>query len=99
MTLILKLIAKVIAIPVIILLGIAWLIVKCMTAVLSFAHGLFWLLLGILAVFAVIYHMWAQLAQIAGWGVISLVILTGGVAIEVFIEQTSSGLLSFVFRS
>ncbi len=98
MRLILKMIAKVIAIPVIILLGVAWLIVKCMTAILNFAHGLVWLLLGILAVFAVVYHMWAQLAQIVGWGVVSLVILTAGVAIEVFIEQAGSGLLGFVFR-
>lgn len=99
MTMIMKLLGKLIAIPVIMVLGATWLLVKCTVAILNIAHGFIWLFMGILAIFAVVSHMWIQLAQIVGWGMFSLVILTLGVGIEMFLEQTSGRLLGFVCRA
>lgn len=95
---ILKLLEKLMAIPVLIIVGIGWVIVKGMTWILNVAHGFFWLLLGILAILAVSSQMWVQLAQIIVWGAFSFVILTVGATIDALFELSTLRLVAFVSR-
>lgn len=91
-----KIIAKLIALPLILVMAVAWVFAKLTITLISVTHGLFWLLIAILAVFAITSKMWFQLAQIIGWGVVSYIIVAVGVGVEITLESTMSRLVAFV---
>ena len=84
---ILKMIAKIALIPVWIVLCLAWLLVKILVGIYSFARGFLGLGLAVLIVATVIcYHDWVQVMVLAGIGGVLMAVLVAGVTVEVLLE-------------
>ena len=85
---VLKLVGKVLLIPVWILVAIAWIFVKAAVSIYSFARGLAVLGLGALIIGTVIcYHDWQQVLFLMCMYGVTFAVLFAGVFIEVGLES------------
>lgn len=87
----LRLIGKVLLIPVWILVAIAWIFVKAVVSIYSFARGFVVLGLGALMIGTLIcYHDWKQVLFLMCLYGVTFTVLFAGVFIEVFFEKITS---------
>lgn len=85
---VLKLVGKVLLIPVWILVAIAWIFVKAAVSIYSFARGFAVLGLGALIIGTVIcYHDWQQVLFLMCMYGVTFAVLFAGVFIEVGLES------------
>ena len=85
---VLKLVGKVLLIPVWILVAIAWIFVKAAVSIYSFARGFAVLVLGALIIGTVIcYHDWQQVLFLMCMYGVTFAVLFAGVFIEVGLES------------
>ena len=70
-----KILLRMVLLPVFVLIGIARLLLKLGTKVYSWAIGIFWLLLLLASVMIVTSHQYGQLAIVGGAAVISFAVL------------------------
>lgn len=70
-----KILLRIVLLPVVVLIGIARLLLKLGTKVYSWAIGIFWLLLLLASVMIVTSHQYGQLAIVGGAAVISFSVL------------------------
>ena len=94
---VLKLIGKVCALPVIIVLAVLLGMVKVCVGMYSFARALFGLLIGALVILTVIYYQdWVQIGLLVIISFMSISILTVGIFLETMLESGISRLSAFV---
>ena len=84
---VLKLIGKVCALPVIIVLAVLRGIVKVCVGIYNFARALFGLLIGALVILTVIYYQdWVQIGLLVIISFMGISILTVGIFLEMMLE-------------
>ena len=94
---VLKLIGKVCALPVIIVLAVLLGIVKVCVGIYNFARALFGLLIGGLVILTVIYYQdWVQIGLLVIISFMGISILTVGILLEMMLESGISRLSKFV---
>ena len=94
---VLKLIGKVCALPVIIVLAFLLGIVKVCVGIYNFARALFGLLIGALVILTVIYYQdWVQIGLLVIISFMGISILTVGIFLEMMLESGISRLSKFV---
>lgn len=94
---VLKLIGKVCALPVIIVLAVILEIVKVCVGIYNFSRALFGLLIGALVILTVIYYQdWVQIGLLVIISFMSISILTVGIFLETMLESGISRLSAFV---
>ena len=94
---VLKLIGKVCALPVIIVLAVLLEIVKVCVGIYNFARSLFGLLIGALVILTVIYYQdWVQIGLLVIISFMGISILTVGIFLETMLESGISRLSAFV---
>ncbi len=94
---VLKLIGKVCALPVIIVLAVLLGIVKVCVGIYNFARALFGLLIGALVILTVIYYQdWVQIGLLVIISFMGISILTVGIFLEMMLESGISRLSKFV---
>ena len=92
-----KLVGKIFAIPLILVLAVLLGAVKMVVGIYSVARGLFSLLVGFLLVaFVIWYQGWLQIAFLLVCAGISMAVLMIGVLFEVVIENMISSLGEFI---
>lgn len=93
---ILKLIGKILAIPLLVIISLMWLVVKAMITIYGLCYGL----LGIGGVVALIlflaYQEWSNVIALAVIAVVAFVLLFAGTFIQVLLEEANSGLRKFI---
>ena len=94
---VLKLIGKVCALPVIIVLAVLLEIVKVCVGIYNFARALFGLLVGALVILTVIFYQdWLQIGLLVIISFMGISILTVGIFLETMLESGISRLSAFV---
>ena len=94
---VLKLIGKVCALPLIIVLAVLLGIVKVCVGIYNFARTLFGLLIGALVILTVIYYQdWVQIGLLVIISFMGISILTVGIFLEMMLESGISRLSAFV---
>ena len=94
---VLKLIGKVCALPLIIVLAVLLGIVKVCVGIYNFARALFGLLIGALVILTVIYYQdWVQIGLLVIISFMGISILTVGIFLEMMLESGISRLSKFV---
>jgi len=94
---VLKLIGKVCALPVIIVLAVLLGIVKVCVGIYNFARALFGLLIGGMVILTVIYYQdWVQIGLLVIISFMGISILTVGIFLEMMLESGISRLSKFV---
>ena len=93
---ILKMLGKLLAIPVLLVTSLVWLVVKAMTAIYGLCYGL----LGIGVVVAMIlflaYKEWANVIALIVIAVVAFAVLFAGTFIQVLLEKANSGLRKII---
>lgn len=93
---ILKLLGKLLAIPLLLVTALLWLAVKAMTSIYGLCYGL----LGIGVVAAMIlflaYQEWANVVALIVIAVVAFAVMFAGTFIQVLLEEASSGLRKII---
>ena len=93
---ILKMLGKLLAIPVLLVTSLVWLVVKTMTAIYGLCYGL----LGIGIVAAMIlflaYQEWANVIALIVIAVVAFAVLFTGTFIQVLLEEANRGLRKII---
>ena len=93
---ILKLLGKLLAIPLLLVTALLWLAVKAMTSIYGLCYGL----LGIGVVAAMIlflaYQEWANVIALIVIAIVAFAILFAGTFIQVLLEEANSGLRKII---
>ena len=93
---ILKLIGKIIAIPLLVVTSLIWLVVKTMIALYGLCYGL----LGIGVIAAMIlflaYQEWANVIALIVIAVVAFAVLFAGTFIQVLLEEANIGLRKII---
>ena len=93
---ILKLIGKIIAIPLLVVTSLIWLVVKSMIALYGLCYGL--LGLGVIAamILFLAYQEWANVIALIVIAVVAFAVLFAGTFIQVLLEETNIGLRKII---
>ena len=93
---ILKMLGKLLAIPVLLVTSLVWLVVKAMTAMYGLCYGL----LGVGIVAAMIlflaYQEWANIIALIVIAVVAFAVLFAGTFVQVLLEETNRGLRKII---
>ena len=93
---ILKMLGKLLAIPVLLVTSLVWLVVKAMTAMYGLCYGL----LGVGIVAAMIlflaYQEWANVIALIVIAVVAFAVLFTGTFIQVLLEEANRGLRKII---
>ena len=93
---ILKMLGKLLAIPVLLVTSLVWLVVKAMTAIYGLCYGL----LGIGIVAAMIlflaYQEWANIIALIVIAVVAFAVLFAGTFVQVLLEEANRGLRKII---
>lgn len=93
---ILKLIGKVFAIPLLLVTSLMWLVVKVLIAIYGLCYGI----LGIGVIAALIlflaYQEWANVVALVVIAVVAFTVLFSGTFIQVLLEEANSGLRKII---
>lgn len=93
---ILKILGKLLAIPVLLVTSLVWLVVKAMTAMYGLCYGL----LGIGIVAAMIlflaYQEWANIIALIVIAVVAFAVLFAGTFVQVLLEEANRGLRKII---
>lgn len=93
---ILKMLGKLLAIPVLLVTSLVWLVVKAMTAMYGLCYGL----LGVGIVTAMIlflaYQEWANIIALIVIAVVAFAVLFAGTFVQVLLEEANRGLRKII---
>lgn len=89
---ILKWIGKLLAIPVLLVISLAWLVVKAITALYGLCYGLLGIGIVVAMLLFLAYQEWANVIALIVIAVVAFVILFAGTFIQVLLEEANSGL-------
>ena len=93
---ILKMLGKLLAIPVLLVTSLVWLVVKAMTAIYGLCYGL----LGVGIVAAMIlflaYQEWATIIALIVIAVVAFAVLFAGTFVQVLLEEANRGLRKII---
>jgi len=93
---ILKMLGKLLAIPVLLVTSLVWLVVKAMTAMYGLCYGL----LGVGIVAAMIlflaYQEWANIIALIVIAVVAFAVLFAGTFVQVLLEEANRGLRKII---
>ena len=93
---ILKMLGKLLAIPVLLVTSLVWLVVKAMTAMYGLCYGL----LGVGIVAAIIlflaYQEWANIIALIVIAVVAFAVLFAGTFVQVLLEEANRGLRKII---
>ena len=93
---ILKMLGKLLAIPVLLVTSLVWLVVKAMTAMYGLCYGL----LGVGIVAAMIlflaYQEWAIIIALIGIAGVAFAVLFAGTFVQVLLEEANRGLRKII---
>ena len=93
---IIKMLGKLLAIPVLLVTSLVWLVVKAMTAMYGLCYGL----LGIGIVAAMIlflaYQEWANIIALIVIAVVAFAVLFAGTFVQVLLEEANRGLRKII---
>ena len=93
---ILKMLGKLLAIPVLLVTSLVWLVVKAMTAMYGLCYGL----LGVGIVAAMIlflaYQEWANIIALIVIAVVACAVLFAGTFVQVLLEEANRGLRKII---
>lgn len=93
---ILKMLGKLLAIPVLLVTSLVWLVVKAMTAIYGLCYGL----LGVGIVAAMIlflaYQEWANIIALIVIAVVAFAVLFAGTFVQVLLEEANRGLRKII---
>ena len=89
---ILKWIGRLLAIPVLLLISLAWLVVKAITALYGLCYGLLGIGIVVAMLVFLTYQEWANVIALIVIAVAAFSILFAGTFIQVMLEEANSGL-------
>ena len=89
---ILKWIGRLLAIPVLLLISLAWLVVKAITALYGLCYGLLGIGIVVAMLLFLTYQEWANVIALIVIAVAAFSILFAGTFIQVMLEEANSGL-------
>lgn len=93
---IIKLIGKILAIPLLVVTSLVWLLVKALISIYGLCYGI----LGIGVVIAMIlflaYQEWANVIALAIIAVVAFAVMFAGTFIQVLLEEANSGLRKII---
>ncbi|PLT87021.1 hypothetical protein CDL20_07775 [Mediterraneibacter gnavus] len=89
---ILKWIGRLLAIPVLLLISLAWLVVKAITALYGLCYGLLGIGIVVAMLLFLAYQEWANVIALIVIAVAAFAILFAGTFIQVMLEEANSGL-------
>lgn len=89
---ILKWIGKLLAIPVLLVISMAWLVVKAITALYGLCYGLLGIGIVVAMLLFLAYQEWANVIALIVIAVAAFAILFAGTFIQVMLEEANSGL-------
>ena len=89
---ILKWIGRLLAIPVLLLISLAWLVVKAITALYGLCYGLLGIGIVVAMLLFLAYQEWANVIALIVIAVAAFSILFAGTFIQVMLEEANSGL-------
>lgn len=89
---ILKWIGKLLAIPVLLVISLAWLVVKAITALYGLCYGLLGIGIVVAMLLFLAYQEWANVIALIVIAVVAFAILFAGTFIQVLLEEANSGL-------
>ena len=89
---ILKWIGKLLAIPVLMVISLAWLVVKAITALYGLCYGLLGIGIVVAMLLFLAYQEWANVIALIVIAVAAFAILFAGTFIQVMLEEANSGL-------
>lgn len=89
---ILKWIGKLLAIPVLLVISLAWLVVKAITALCGLCYGLLGIGIVVALLLFLAYQEWANVIALIVIAVVAFAILFAGTFIQVLLEEANSGL-------
>lgn len=89
---VLKLIGKILLLPVWVILAITWLVVHILVSVFSIFHGFWKVFFTLFTILAIALGMYQNALIFAGTIAIIFVILFAGVAVEVLLEEARKGI-------
>lgn len=93
---ILKWIGKLLAIPVLLVVSLAWFVVKAITALYGLCYGLLGIGFVVAMLLFLAYQEWANVIALIVIAVVAFSILFAGTFIQVLLEEASSGLRKFI---
>lgn len=89
---ILKWIGKLLAIPVLLVISLAWFVVKAITALYGLCYGLFGIGIVVAMLLFLAYQEWANVIALIVIAVAAFAILFAGTFIQVMLEEANNGL-------
>lgn len=89
---ILKWIGKLLVIPVLLVISLAWLVVKAITALYGFCYGLIGIGIVVAMLLFLAYQEWANVIALIVIAVAAFAILFAGTFIQILLEVANSGL-------
>ncbi|WP_145992192.1 hypothetical protein [Mediterraneibacter gnavus] len=87
-----KWIGRLLAIPVLLLISLAWLVVKAITALYGLCYGLLGIGIVVAMLLFLAYQEWANVIALIVIAVAAFAILFAGTFIQVMLEEANSGL-------
>lgn len=93
---ILKWIGKLLAIPVLLVVSLAWFVVKAITALYGLCYGLLGIGFVVAMLLFLAYQEWANVIALIVIAVVAFSILFAGTFIQVLLEEASIGLRKFI---
>ena len=89
---VLKLIGKILLLPVWVILAVTWLLVHIAVGIFSIFHGFWKIFLGIFIILSVAFGLWQNVVILSCAILATFLILFAGAAVEVLLETARQGI-------
>ncbi len=93
---VLKIIGKIVAIPVLLVISLVWLVVKVMTAIYGLCYGILGIGVTAALVLFLAYQEWANVVAIILIATVAFTVLFAGTFIQIILEEANKGLLKII---
>ena len=93
---ILKLLGKLLAIPLLLVTALLWLAVKAMTSIYGLCYGLSGIGVVAAMILFLVYQEWANVVALIVIAVVAFAVMFAGTFIQVLLEEASSGLRKII---
>ena len=95
--LVLKLIGKILLLPVWVILAITWLVVHVLVSVFSVFHGFWKVFFALFTILAIAFGMYQNALIFVGMSAITFLFLLAGVVIDALLEKIREKLMRMIF--
>ncbi len=93
---VLKIIGKIVAIPVLMIISLMWLVVKVVTAFYSLCYGILGIGVTVALVLFLAYQEWANVIAVVLIAAVAFAVLFAGTFIQVMLEEANKGLFKII---